>query len=137
TALGNVQTFDVTSEGGAPPTEFLEKVGRLQGSVQAAIETANSTKQKFATIRRAIADSPSAEKLREGLDAMDKRLDAILRALTGDNLLRRRQENTPPSIQQRIQAVAGATRGQLEPATKTQQDEYAIALSEFEVELPK
>ncbi len=105
--------------------------------MQAAVEIATSTKQKFATIRRAIADSPSVVKLRADLTVMDKRLDAILLALRGDDVLRRRQENTPPSIQQRVQSLVGSTRAQLEPATKTQQDEYAIARAEFDAELPK
>src|SRR5262249_11372132 len=74
---------------------------------------------------------------RDQLEMLDKRLDAFLLAMQGDNLLRRRQENAPPSIQQRVNQVAGSVRNQLEPPTKTQLDEYAIALTEFEQELPK
>jgi hypothetical protein len=127
----------VTSEGAPPPSDFLEKLGRLQSAVQGALEAANTAKQRLGVIRRALEDSPADPKLQDERAALERRLDKILLALRGDDVLRRRQENVPPSISQRVQAVAGETRGLLEPPTKTQQDEYAIAAAEFEQELPR
>ena len=55
---------------------------------------------------------------------------------SGDQALRRR-ENVAASISQRANGVAQETRGLLEPPTRTQQEQYAIAAAEFEQELPK
>jgi hypothetical protein len=71
------------------------------------------------------------------LEGLEGRLDDLLRELRGDVALRRRQENTPKSIRERAADVAGGTRDLLGPPTKTQQDQYAIALAEFEQLLPK
>ncbi len=54
--LGSAQTFDVTSDG-MPPSDFLEKVSRLQISVDGAVAAANSTKQRLEAIRHALEDS--------------------------------------------------------------------------------
>ena len=136
TALGSTQTFDVTTEV-APPTEFLEKISRLQNALSGAMEAANTAKQRLGIIQRALNDSAADSKLMEERDALDARLDALLITLTGDNALRRRQENVTPSISQRVNGVANETRGLLEPPTKTQQDDYTIAVAEFEQVLPK
>jgi photosystem II stability/assembly factor-like uncharacterized protein len=137
TAFASAQTFEVINDGAAPPIDFLEKVTRLQSAVSGALEVANTAKQRLATIKRALEDSPADPKLMEERDALDRRLDALLLTLSGDNALRRRQENAPASISQRANGVANETRGLLEPPTKTQQDQYAIAAAEFEQELPK
>jgi len=134
--LGAPQTFDVTSEG-MPPTDFLEKVSRLQLSVNAAFEEANETRRTLESIRRAIQDSTADQKLMDEVDSLEDRLQDLLRTLRGDEALRRRQENTPDSIREKVADVAGGTRDLLEPPTKTQQDEYAAALAEFEQFLPK
>lgn len=134
--LGSAQTFDVTSDG-MPPSDFLEKVSRLQISVDGAVAVANSTKQRLEAIRHALEDSTADAKLDSELEGLDGRLDDMLRELRGDVALRRRQENTPKSIRERAADVAGGTRDLLGPPTKTQQDQYAIALAEFELVLPK
>jgi photosystem II stability/assembly factor-like uncharacterized protein len=134
--LGAAQTFEVTSEG-VPPTDFLEKVSRLQTSVNGALEEANETRRELAAIRRALADSTADPKLHDEADALDRRLTDLLRTLRGDEVLRRRQENAPRSIRERVSDVAGDTRDLLEPPTRTQQDQYAIALAEFEQFLPR
>jgi hypothetical protein len=134
--LGSVQTFEVTSDG-TPPSEFLEKVSRLQISVNGAVAVANSTKQRLEAIRHALEDSTGDPKLDSELEGLDGRLDDLLRELRGDDALRRRQEITPKSIRERAADVAGGTRDLLGPPTKTQQDQYAIALAEFEQVLPR
>ena len=137
TALASAQTFEVINDGAAPPIDFLEKVTRLQSAVSGALEAANTAKQRLATIKRALEDSPADPKLMEERNVLDRRLDALLLTLTGDQALRRRQENVPPSISQRANGVANETRGLLEPPTRSQQDQYAIAAAEFEQELPR
>jgi hypothetical protein len=115
----------------------LEKVSRLQISVNGALEEANATKQRLGVIRRALADSTADQKVHDELDMLDRRLDDLLRALRGDEALRRRQENVPKSIRERVADVASDTRDLLDPATRTQQDQYSIALAEFEQLLPR
>lgn len=137
TQLATAQMFEVMNEGGLPPSDFLDKVSRLQDAVQGALEGANAAKQRLAAIKRALDDSAADAKLMEERDSLDRRLDAILLLLRGDEVMRRRQENVGPSISQRAQSVAAETRGLLEPPTKTQQDEYSIASAEFDQELPK
>jgi hypothetical protein len=137
TALASTQTFEVIDEGGSPPTDFLEKVTRLQSSVSGALEVAATAKQRLTTIRRAIEESSADSKLMEERNTLDRRLDAIVVTLSGDTALRRQRENAAPSIAQRANGVANETRGLLEPPTKTQQDQYAIAAAELESLLPK
>lgn len=134
--LGTPQTFEVTSEG-VPPTEFLDKVSKLQVSIDSALLASNQTKQKLEAIHRALEDSTADPKLENELGELDERLENLLRELRGDDVLRRRQENVPKSIRERASDVAGATRDLLAPPTRTQQDQYAIALAEYEQWLPK
>jgi photosystem II stability/assembly factor-like uncharacterized protein len=137
TALASVQTFEVVNEGGAPPVEFLEKVTRLQSAVTGAMEAASTAKQRLTAMRRAIEGSSADPKLMDERNLLDRRLDELQRTLTGDPALRSQRENLPPSLVQRANGVANETRGLLEPPTKTQQDQYAIAAAELEQLLPK
>lgn len=137
TPLGTAQTFEVTVEGTQPSQEFQDRVTRLQTAVSAAVEIANTNKQQLATIRRAIDAVGGDAKLLAQVDGLDKRLDAIQKALSGDPFPRRYQESTPPAISQRVNSVAGAIRSQLEPETGTQKDTIAIATQEFDQEYPK
>ena len=137
TLLGSAQTFEVINDGGAPPIGFLEKVTRLQSAVSGALEAANTAKQRLTTIKRALEESAADPKLMEERNTLDRRLEALLVVLSGDQAMRGRRENVPPSISQRANGVANETRGLLEPPTRTQQEQYAIAAAEFEQELPK
>ncbi len=98
---------------------------------------ANATKTAFSGDKASIGRSAADPKLMEERNSLDRRLEALLVVLSGDQALRGRRENLPPSISQRANGVANETRGLLEPPTKTQQDQYAIAAGEFELELPK
>jgi hypothetical protein len=137
TALASVQTFEVINDGGAPPVDFLDKVTRLQSAVTGALEVAATTKQRLAAMRRALEESSADPKLMEERNSLDRRLDELLATLSGDPALRSRRENLPPSLSQRANGVANETRGLLEPPTRTQQDQYAIAAAELERLLPK
>jgi hypothetical protein len=137
TLLGSAQTLEVINEGAAPPVDFLEKVTRLQSAVSGALEAANTAKQRLTAMKRALEDSAADPRLMEERNELDRRLNALLTALSGDQALRGRRENVAPSISQRANGVANETRGLLEPPTKTQQDQYAIAAEEFAQELPK
>jgi hypothetical protein len=62
---------------------------------------------------------------------LERRNREILRALRGDVALRAREENTPPSIGERVNYIAGSHRNSLARPTQTQRDAYAIASAEF------
>ena len=141
TALGQPQEFQVVvagQEGMTAPdraalVEFQQKVARLQRAVQGALEAANALKPRLVLIRRALLDTPSAgDKLLDDAAALDKRTNDILRALRGDNALRARNINLPPSISERIGNIVGAQRLSTARPTQTQINQYTAAAQEFE-----
>jgi hypothetical protein len=144
--LGAPQTFNVVTEGLLTLAaaerkelfEFQQKASRLQRAVSGATATANETRAKLATAKRALQETPAAsEKLMDDVTALDKRLGEILKALSGDRSLAARQENQSPTINARVGTVAAATRMANAKPTQTQIGEYAIASQEFEVELKR
>jgi photosystem II stability/assembly factor-like uncharacterized protein len=146
TQLAGPQSFTVTTEGlntmaGADREklfEFQQKVAKLQRAVNGALSSANELKTKLATARRALLETPSAsDKLIDEAAMIDKRLNEILKALRGDAALRRRQENLPPSISERVNDIVAEQRMSTSRPTNTQSNTYNIAAQEFEVELKK
>jgi photosystem II stability/assembly factor-like uncharacterized protein len=141
TPLGQAEEFQVIVEGQermAPAdranlVEFQQKVARLQRAVQGASATANALKPRLVAIRRALLETPSApEKLLSDAAALDKRTNEILRALIGDQALRQRNMNLPPSISERVGDIVGSQRMSTSRPTQTQIDQYAHAAQEFE-----
>jgi hypothetical protein len=58
-------------------------------------------------------------------------------ALRGDTVLRGRQENTPASINDRVNNIVGDERLSTARPTQTHRDDYAIASQDFAGELAK
>ncbi len=144
TLLGQAQEFQVIVEGQermssadrANLAEFQQKVARLQRAVQGAVATANALKPRLVAIRRALLETPAApEKLLSDAAALDKRTNEILRALQGDQALRQRNMNLPPSITDRVGDVVGSQRMSTARPTQTQIDQYAAAAQDFETTL--
>ena len=144
TSLGQAQEFQVIVEGQdrmSPAdrealVEFQKKVARLQRAVQGAQATANALKPRLVAIRRALLETPAApEKLLDDAAALDKRTNVILRALQGDQALRQRNMNLPPSIGERVGDVVGSQRMSTSRPTQTQINQYAAAAQEFETAL--
>jgi hypothetical protein len=141
TPLGQPQEFQVVVAGQegmsaadrAALVEFQQKVARLQRAVQGALEAANALKPRLGLIRRALLDTPSAgDRLLDDATALDKRTNDILRALRGDNALRARNINLPPSISERVGNIVGAQRLSTARPTQTQINQYTAAAQEFE-----
>lgn len=141
TQLSAPQEFTVTVEGlagmsaedRAALVDFQQKVGRLQRAVTGALETANALKPRLALIKRALLDTPNAgDKLLDDAANLDKRTNEILRALRGDVVLRSRNENTAPSISERVSAIVGAQRMSTARPTPTQMTQYTVAAQDFE-----
>lgn len=144
TLLGQAQEFEVVVDGQermspadrANLVEFQQKVARLQRAVQGAVATANSLKPRLIAIRRALLETPAApEKLLSDASALDKRTNEILRALQGDQALRQRNINVPPSITERVGDIVGSQRMSTARPTQTQIDQYTAAAQDFETAL--
>jgi len=144
TSIGQAQEFQVIVEGQDRMSvsdrealvEFQKKVARLQRAVQGAQATANALKPRLVAIRRALLETPAApEKLLDEAAALDKRTNEILRALQGDQALRQRNMNLPPSISERVNDVVGSQRMSTSRPTQTQMNQYAAAAQEFETAL--
>jgi hypothetical protein len=144
TPLGQSQEFQVMVDGQERMTpadrsnlvEFQQKVARLQRAVQGATATASALKPRLIAIRRALLETPAApEKLLSDAAVLDKRTNEILRALTGDQALRQRNMNLPPSIAERVGDIVGSQRMSTSRPTQTQIDQYAHAAQEFETTL--
>jgi hypothetical protein len=144
TALGQTQEFQVTVEGQENMTpadraalvEFQQKVARLQRAVSGTLEAANALKPRLAAIRRALVETPGAkETLLAEATALDKRTNEVLRALRGDNALRARNMNLPPSIVERVGDIVGGQRMSTSRPTQTQVNQYAAAAHDFETTL--
>jgi photosystem II stability/assembly factor-like uncharacterized protein len=113
--------------------EFQQKGARLQRAVQGATQAANALTPRFAAIRRAIIETPNApESLLNEAATLEKRKNEILKALSGDQALRQRNFNLPPSINERVGTVVGASRMSTARPTQTQMDQYTHAAAEFE-----
>ncbi|HST19708.1 MAG TPA: hypothetical protein VLR90_01205 [Blastocatellia bacterium] len=87
----------------------------------------------MALIKRALQETPPADnKLTDDAVGIDRKINEILRALRGDMAARARNENTPPSISERVGAIVGGQRMSTARPTQTQMDHYAAASQEFE-----
>ena len=81
-------------------------------------------------------ETPAAgDKLLDDAAALDKRTNEILRALRGDNALRARNVNLPPSINERVGDIVGTQRMSTARPTQTQINQYAVAAQDFETVL--
>jgi hypothetical protein len=119
-------------------SEFQMKVARLDRAVSGAISALNEMNTKLKAIRRALRDTPSeTTALINKADDLDKRLRQVTISLRGDTVLRARQENTPPSINDRVNNIVGDERLSTARPTQTHRDDYAIASQDFAGELAK
>jgi photosystem II stability/assembly factor-like uncharacterized protein len=144
TPVGGAQEFSVYVEGQermapadfAALVEFQQKAARLQRAVTGALNTANEHKTRIGLMKRAITESTAADpKLMDDANAIDRKLTNILIALRGDQAAARRNENTPPTIQERVGFIVGSHRMSLARPTRTQAEQYEAAARDFEAVL--
>jgi hypothetical protein len=143
TELPGAETFDVVSGTPYSPQErvamldFENKINRLQKALTATQEAATEAGSRLDSIKRAIDATPAlSPKLHEQVVSLQRDLDSINLALSGDNILRSHNEGAPASIAERIQSAAGATRGSGHP-TKTALEQYQIGSDELALQIPK
>jgi hypothetical protein len=89
--------------------------------------------ERLQALQRALEDTPGADaKLAGDAYALQLALRDLQEALAGDPTMSRRQEPTPPSLLQRINAIAGrGWSNSLDAPTATQRRQYDVVAAEF------
>jgi photosystem II stability/assembly factor-like uncharacterized protein len=146
TELAGPQQFRVVSLGlatlaahdKAAVLAFEQKTARLQRAVLGAVEAAKEARARLAKIKVALAETPAARpELAEQARAIEARLADLQVALSGDRVLEKYSEPTPPSIEDRVKGIVYSLWATSQAPTGTMQDAYNIAGDEFSVVLPK
>jgi photosystem II stability/assembly factor-like uncharacterized protein len=118
--------------------EFQANLAKLQRAVSGTLSATNDLATRLDSLQRALDQAPGAKpELKTQVRDLEKRTRDALRALRGDVVLRGRNENTPPSIAERVEYAVDASRLSLAKPTATQRDAYRIASEEFTGELTK
>ncbi|MGE0129609.1 MAG: glycosyl hydrolase [Blastocatellales bacterium] len=143
TPLPGSQSFNVLAEGTERMTpadrtilaEFQRKVTRLQRAVTGALDAATTAKTRVGLMKRAALEAPgSNQALLNEVNALDDKIDGVLQSLRGGREL---SDIPPPSINQRVNAIAQRIRLTALRPTQSQQDQYNIAAEEFKAALAK
>ncbi len=146
TELGTAQNFKVVTDGQgsmnagdlAARDEFHRKVARLYRAVSGATRTAHEVQDRMKQIREALRDTPAAEKqLDTQADAIEQKNRLILRALSGDTEIAKRNEPVASSINDRVEAIMEGERFSLARPTQSHVEDYNIAAAEFAEQLSK
>ena len=117
--------------------EFQDRLGKLQKALTATQEAATEAGTRLDSIKRAIDAMPALPpKLHETALGLQRDLDAINLALSGDRIWRSHNEGVPASISERIQAAGSSGRGTGHP-TKTSMEQYQIGSDELAAQIPK
>ena len=140
TPIGDAQTFEavplgmatLAAQDQASQLAFQRKTAGLQRAVMGATEALDEAQDRLKYVQRAILDTPKADlKLSQQARALELRLQDIEEKLTGDPVLASRNEPTPPAIVDRVQGIIFGHWASSSEATRTFQDDYAIAAAEF------
>jgi hypothetical protein len=146
TELGSAQNFKVVLDGQgsmnasdlAVREEFERKVARLYRAVSGATHTAHELEERLKSIREALRETPAAEKqLDAEADAIEQNNRLILRSLSGDREMQKRNEPVASSINDRIEAIMEGERFSLARPTQSHVDDYNIAAADFGQQLGK
>ncbi len=118
------------------------RAGQAQASVQAAVRSAEQVKTQVGEARTALRSSTGSEALNSEGAAIEKEVDDILTKLRG------KDDSTPaddvddrsrsePSIQRRVDDVAGDIGGVTSPATQIQRETLDRAIADLQRESAK
>jgi photosystem II stability/assembly factor-like uncharacterized protein len=128
-ALGAEQMND---QDRAALEQFQQKVAHLDRALTGAIHVGNDLTQRMTQIRQSLRDTPGdVSALVTRADDIENRLRLIMRALRGDEVLRRRQENTPAAINDRVNQIEDEERFSAMRPTQTHIDSYNAAAQQF------
>jgi len=111
---------------------FQLKVARLQRAVLGAVRLASETAERIDYLQKAVLSTPAEGTAAAGrLLELQNRLKDLQVELTGDPVLSRRNEPTPPSIRQRVQRIVRGQWSSSSAPTRTNRDAYEYAATEF------
>jgi hypothetical protein len=117
---------------------FQKNAASLQRAIQAAGEVLRDTKNRVNAMQASMLQtSGNTSALHERSLVVEARLTAIQRAMSGDETISRRNENPPPTIEGRLDAVTSAFWSSTAGPTGTQLKAFDIASEEFAIELSK
>jgi hypothetical protein len=113
--------------------EFQQQVIKLQRDLTAAQGTAGELTNRLEQIKVALDETPAAppESCRRVRALITEHRETV-RRLSGDAVLRERNENVPTSIAERVAVAAGAARALVARPTGTQREQYTIARRELD-----
>jgi len=116
----------------AATMEFRSKLASLQRAALGAVEAAREAKTRLDHIRKALDDTPQADPALMGeARALDRRLDDLVTALSGDRTVRRRNEPDPPSIVENVETAVSGQWHQTYGPTATHRRCYENAATRF------
>jgi len=134
-ALGTEQ---MSEQDRAALEQFQQKMARLDRALIGATQTGNEVDRRLTAIRQSLRDTPGdVGALVSRTDDIQNRLRDIMRTLRGDVILRRRQENTPAAINDRINQIEDEERFSTMRPTQTHVEAYNIAAQQFGDQLSK
>ena len=146
TELSGPQSFKVAAEWAqamnpadrAAQEEFMRKVTRLYRAVSGTVHTGEDVEARLKPIREALRETPVAEmQLGAVADSVEQRDREVLRILSGDKALQKRNEPVPSSINDRVTNIMDGERFSLAKPTQSHIDNYNIAAAEFGEQLAK
>jgi hypothetical protein len=116
--------------------DFHRKEARLYRAVSGATHTAHEIQDRLKLIREALRETPAAQKqLDAEADTIEQNNRLILRALSGDTEIAKRNEPVASSINDRVEAIMEGERFSLAKPTQTHVEDYNIAAAEFAEQL--
>jgi hypothetical protein len=130
--VNTLGTEQMNEQDRAALEQFQQKVAHLDRALTGAIHVGNDLNQRMGLIRQSLRDTPGdVSGLVTRADDIENRLREIMRALRGDEVLRRRQENTPAAINDRINQIEDEERFSTVRPTQTHIDTYNVAAQQF------
>jgi hypothetical protein len=111
---------------------FQDKVGRLQGAVQATQQVIDESAERLAAMRSAILETPAADPAwlaRE--DTLRRRLHDFEVVLRGDPVYDRAAQPEPPSVNARIYSIVGRLWDSNMPPAQSDRDQYRFAADAY------
>jgi hypothetical protein len=118
--------------------EFQRQAGQLQRAVSGTVQMASDLKARIGSIKRALLETTApVDGLITDALAIEKQIDEILKDFRGDNTLRSRNENTLPTLSERINSVVDDGRVVTSRPTQTDRDAYAIVSADLGGEIQK
>ncbi len=118
--------------------QFQNKSAELGRVVMGAAEALRNLSERIKLIRISLSNTPAASlELMEKARKLEEETRGIMQAYFGDQILRKRNENQPPSIINRMyHLIYGMWRSTSAP-TQTMKEQYNIIGEEYEIQVAK